>query len=112
MVILARESRGLSQKSLAQALGLSQGTISKMETGLIPVSDDMIEMLSHTLDYPPSFFRQEGNITGIGIAEVFHRKRQSVPQHILTKIYAQIEIRIRHISALHVSIELPQISLN
>src|SRR3989442_885745 len=100
MVILARESRGLGQKALAEALGVSQGTISKIETELIPLSDEMIEMLSEVLDYPSHFFRQEGSISGIGIAEVFHRKRQSVSQRVLSKIYAQIEIRIKHISAL------------
>lgn len=106
MVILARESRGLGQKALAEALDVSQGTISKIETGLIPLSNEMIELLSEVLDYPPHFFRQEGGITGIGIAEVFHRKRQNVPQRVLNKIYAQIEIRIKHISALLVSTEI------
>jgi Zn-dependent peptidase ImmA (M78 family)/DNA-binding XRE family transcriptional regulator len=106
MVILARESRGLGQKALAEALGVSQGSISKIETGLIPLSDEMIEMLSGVLDYPPHFFRQEGSIIGIGIAEVFHRKRQSVPLRVLNRIYAQIEIRIKHISSLLVSVEI------
>ncbi len=107
MVILARESRGLGQKALAEALAVSQGTISKIETGLIPLSDEIIELLSEILDYPPHFFRQEGGIVGIGIAEVFHRKRQNVPQRVLNKIYAHMEIRIKHISALLVSVEVP-----
>ncbi len=107
MVILARESRGLGQKALADALAVSQGTISKIETGLIPLSDEMIEMLSEVLNYPSHFFQQEGSITGIGIAEVFHRKRQSVSQRVLNRIYAQIEIRIKHISSLLVSVEIP-----
>jgi len=107
MIILARESRGLGQKALAEALDVSQGTISKIETGLIPLSDEMIELLSEVLNYPPHFFRQEGDITGIGIAEVFHRKRQNVPQRVLNKIYAQNEIRIKHIAALLVSTEVP-----
>lgn len=107
MVILGRESRGLSQKKLAQVLGITQGTISKIESGLIPVSDEMIEMLSQTLDYPTHFFRQEGSITSIGIAEVFHRKRQSVSQSVLNRIYAQIEIRIKHISLLLLAVDIP-----
>lgn len=107
MVILARESRGLGQQALAEALNVSQGTISKIETGLIPLSNEMMESLSEVLDYPPHFFQQEGDITGIAIAEVFHRKRQNVPQRVLNKIYAQIEIRIKHIAALLVSTEVP-----
>jgi Zn-dependent peptidase ImmA (M78 family)/DNA-binding XRE family transcriptional regulator len=106
MVVLAREARGLGQKALAEALSMSQGTISKIEMGLIPISDEMIEKLVTILDYPARFFRQEGNITGVGVAEVFHRKRQSVPQRALNKIYAQIEIRIKHISSLLLSTEV------
>src|SRR5689334_10579525 len=106
MVILARESRGLGQQALAEALHVSQGTISKIETDLIPLTDEMMESLSEVLDYPPHFFRQEGDITGIGIAEIFHRKRQNVPQRVLNKIYALIEIRIKHVSALLVSTEV------
>lgn len=106
MVIVAREARGLGQKALADTLGVSQSTISKIETGLLLLSDDMINMLSETLDYPPHFFRQDGSITGVGIAEIFHRKRQSVSQHLLSKIHAQIEIRIKTVAALLVSTEV------
>jgi Zn-dependent peptidase ImmA (M78 family) len=97
MIILGRESRGLPQKALAAQLNVTQGRISKMESGLLPVPDDLLERLARVLDYPKHFFYQEGGVTGIGIAEVFHRKRKSVPMHILEKVYAQIEIRIKNI---------------
>jgi Zn-dependent peptidase ImmA (M78 family) len=106
MIILARESRGLSQKVLAERLYVTQGRISKIESGLLIVQDDILERISCILMYPKHFFYQKGGIIGVGIAEVFHRKRQSVSKHVLDKIYAQIEIRIRHIQELLRSVEI------
>jgi Zn-dependent peptidase ImmA (M78 family)/transcriptional regulator with XRE-family HTH domain len=113
MITLARESRGLSQKSLADTLGIAHSRLSMIEMGLRPVSEDLLEQLASILHYPRHFFTQEGKISGVGITEVFHRKRQNVPKYVLTQIYAQIEIRIRHIAALLRSVEvtttLPQL---
>ncbi len=107
MVILGRESRGLSQTELANKLNVTQGRISKIEMGLLPVPDDLLTLLSEVLDYPKHFFLQEGSIKGVGIAEIFHRKRQDVPKGTLSKIYAQMEIRLRHISLLLRALEIP-----
>jgi len=106
MVILGRESRGLSQKMLADELHVTQGRVSKIEMGLLPVPDDLLEALSHVLDYPTHFFLQEGSILGVGIAEVFHRKRQDVPKKVLDKIYARMEIRFKHVYNLIQAIDL------
>lgn len=107
MVILGRESRGLSQKELADKLGITQGRISKIEMGLLPISDDLLTMLSHTLDYPTHFFFQDGSLVGVGIAEIFHRKRQDVPKGTLNKIYALMEIRLKHITRLLRAVDIP-----
>ncbi len=107
MVQVGRESRGLSQKELAEAVGVTQGRISKIEAGMLPVPGELLEMLSSTLDYPPHFFLQEGSIMGIGLAEVFHRKRADVPKRLLDKIHAQMEIRRRHVEQLLRATEFP-----
>ena len=107
MVILGRESRGLSQKQLADQLSVTQGRISKIEMGLLAVQDKLLEELSRVLNYPKQFFLQEGSLMGVGIAEIFHRKRQDVPKGVLTKIYAQMEIRLRHIAILLRATEIP-----
>src|SRR5437763_13814855 len=89
MVILAREARGLSQKELADSPSVTQGRISKIEMGLLPVPDDLLEALSRVLDYPTRFFFQQGSLVGVGMTEIFHRKRQDDPQNILSKAYTQ-----------------------
>lgn len=107
MVILARESRGLTQATLSQALGITQGRLSKIETGLLPVPDDLLHAMSAALQYPPEFFSQGGALYGVGIAEVFHRKRADTPKKLLTKIYAQIEVRIRQVAAMLRAVDVP-----
>lgn len=100
MVILGRESRGLSQKGLAEKLSVTQGRVSKLEQGQLAVPDELLADLSRVLNYPQHFFLQEGTRVGVGIAEIFHRKRQDVPKSVLAKIYAQMEICIKHVAIL------------
>jgi Zn-dependent peptidase ImmA (M78 family) len=115
MIILGRESRGLSQKALADAVGISHSGLSMIEMGLRPVSDDVLDRLTKKLNYPRHFFWQEGPITGVGVAEVFHRKRQNVSKLVLTQIYALMEIRLRHVSALLRAVDIdcavPQLNI-
>jgi transcriptional regulator with XRE-family HTH domain len=100
LVVLARESRGLSQAELADLLKVTQSRVSKIEAGLLNIPDDLLATLARILDYPPHFFFQEGRPLGMGIPELFHRKRQDVPKRILDKVYAQMDIRFRHVTAL------------
>ena len=107
MIILARESRGMQQKTLAEQLKVTQGRISKIEMGLLTIPEELLERLAAALHYPLHFFYQEGQIMGVGVAELFHRKRKDVPQKDLSRIYATIEIRARHIEALCKAAEVP-----
>jgi len=58
MVILARESRGLTQRELGERLGLHQGRISRIEGGLKELPPLLLSELSRALDYPEAFFYQ------------------------------------------------------
>lgn len=108
MVRLARESRGLTQSALSRLLGVDQAKISRVEDALRRVSSDELESLARALDYPPSFFFQRDVITGPGIGELFHRKRQSVPSRVLAMVHAQINIRRMHIARLLQAVETPE----
>ena len=93
MVILARESRGITQQELADKLSVSQGWLSRVEGGLRGIQDEELKKLSAVLSYPPDFFFQDEKIYGPSISEMFNRKRQNVPNKILNAIYAQINVR-------------------
>jgi len=93
MLILARESRNITQKELAQKLGVTQGWLSRVESGLREISDEVLPNLCTCLNYPSDFFFQKEKIYGFGPTELFNRKRQSVSSKTLQKIHAQINIR-------------------
>lgn len=111
MVVLARESRGMGQKDLASLSGISQGKLSKIENGLLAITEEDISNLSQALGYPISFFKRSDRIYGVGLSEYFHRKRQSVSQKVLNKIYARLELRRMEISILLKAIDIGKINI-
>ncbi len=92
MLILARESRGMSQADLARAVELTQGKISKYENGMFAVSDCDLKKIATVLDYTPEFFFQRDNVYGLGSSFLFHRQRKAVPISVQRKIQAEINI--------------------
>ena len=106
MVILARESRGFTQKELARRLGITQGALSRIESGSLGLDDSGLKRLTGVLNYPASFFRQKRLVYGLGLVEVFHRKRQSVGIKALDKVYSLIDIRTNEISKMLKGVEL------
>ncbi|HLH43207.1 MAG TPA: XRE family transcriptional regulator [Bryobacteraceae bacterium] len=100
MVTLARESRGMTQAALARAMNVQQGTISKIEAGLVNPSEEMIDRLGRALRYPKEFFYQVDRVHGFGSSVFYHRKRQSLPQSVLRKLHADMNIRRFHIMRL------------
>ncbi len=100
MVILARQSRGLTQVELAKQMKVGQATISKIEAGLTHPTKDELERLGDVLCYPSHFFFQDRRVIGAGISELYHRKRQSVSARTLNKVHACASIRIMNIEDL------------
>jgi Zn-dependent peptidase ImmA (M78 family)/DNA-binding XRE family transcriptional regulator len=109
MVILARESRGFTQKELAKRLNITQGALSRIESGLLGMEDSTLNKMSNVLNYPVSFFMQKRPIYGVGLVEVFHRKRQSVGIKTLDKVYSLIDIRTTEISRLLKGVDLGEV---
>jgi Zn-dependent peptidase ImmA (M78 family)/DNA-binding XRE family transcriptional regulator len=92
MLILARESRGMTQGELADEVSISQGTISKIESGVIEVSDHEWGKIAESLKYPRHFFSQTDRVFGYGSACIYHRKRQSLPASTLRRLMASINV--------------------
>lgn len=61
LIILARESQGVTQLELANRVGINQANISRIENGFIQPSEDIIEKISQSLSYPISFFYENGS---------------------------------------------------
>jgi Zn-dependent peptidase ImmA (M78 family)/transcriptional regulator with XRE-family HTH domain len=106
MITLAREARGRTQKDLAERLDISPGYLSKVEAGLMPVSDALLEKLCSVLDYPKAFFFQTSRIFGPSTSEFYHRKRAAASAREIARIHAEINIRMAQIARLLRSADL------
>jgi Zn-dependent peptidase ImmA (M78 family)/transcriptional regulator with XRE-family HTH domain len=106
MVILAREARGFTQSALAGSLGISQGHLSKIEAGMLPVPESLLPRLSEVLDYPMAFFSLPEPILGPGTSEFFHRMRKSISARLLARLHAQVNILRIQTSRLLRAVEL------
>lgn len=62
MVTLARESRGYSQKELADKIGIAQGTMSKIEMGILVPDEKLLDQISRFLKYRKTLFFEKGYI--------------------------------------------------
>lgn len=90
MIVLARESRGLSQRELADRLGISPALLCQMEQSNRTLSDDVIDKLEKELNYPSGFFGQEGE--AYLTSTINFRKRLKVPKQIIASIEANIQV--------------------
>jgi Zn-dependent peptidase ImmA (M78 family)/transcriptional regulator with XRE-family HTH domain len=102
LLILARESRGLTQTDLSKALGITQGKISKIEAGLLEVSEHDMREIAKVLGYPDEFFVQSDSGRAVGSCCMYHRKRQTMPIKELKRIHAKLNtVRIQMNRLMH-----------
>lgn len=107
---LVREARGLSQPQLSKMAGLSQGWVSKIESGIHIPDSAQINQLADALDVLPSIFGRTDYIAGAGPGEIFHRKR-SMGQKKLAIIHARMNLLTMMVRDLLESIEPPPVDI-
>jgi len=96
MLILARESRGLTQSALAREADVSQGNISKYESGVLKVSPEHLARIAAVLNYPAAFFSLAERRYGFGSSCTYHRKRQTLPAYEERRLLAEMnKLRIQ-----------------
>lgn len=109
MLILARESRGISQSELAGIIGVSQGKLSKAEKGEQSLPAEVLNNLYNSLNYPEKFFFQE--TPNAPVSHYYYRKKITIPQKTIVQMEASIKIFRKNIDSLLDAIELPQFNL-
>lgn len=77
MVSLVRESRGWSQAELARAAGVTQGYVSKVENGLVQLTDNRLDEFAHALGCPTKLLTNHDAQRGLEVSCMFHRRRHS-----------------------------------
>lgn len=116
MMMLARDSRGLTQAALAQLMDVAQGTISKAEAGANEPPVEFVDELARTLKYTPEFFYETGR--PYGMPPFHHRRRKKLGQKPLDRMVAEMNIRRIHLRILLRSYEarsngfIPEIDRN
>jgi len=103
MMILARDSRGMTQADLASKIGVMQGTLSKYETGFHPPPMDFVADLSEALNYPMAFFHEAGR--PYGLPPFHYRRRKKLSAKALARIVAEMNIRRMHLTKLLISFD-------
>jgi Zn-dependent peptidase ImmA (M78 family)/DNA-binding XRE family transcriptional regulator len=105
LIRAAREARALSQQRLAELAGLTQGTVSKLETGVVPASEETLARVADALGYPPPLFIDADHVYELDGA-VFHRRRASTPVTLLRQLRAQVNLIRIHITRILEMVEL------
>ncbi len=100
--IIARESRGMNQIELADKIGVQQGTISKIETGILKCDKDMLKKISKTLKYPESFFYADIDQYPVNL---FYRKKPTTTSMSISQIEARMNIYRDNIETLLRSVD-------
>jgi Zn-dependent peptidase ImmA (M78 family)/transcriptional regulator with XRE-family HTH domain len=112
MLILARESRGLTQSEFADELAkklamvITQATISKIENGLKEPTPEQISSFAQCLKYRKEFFYLAEQIRHFGSGCVYHRKKQRTPESKLRYLLAMINVRSIQVKTLLQSAEI------
>jgi len=93
VLIVARESRGRTQKEVAEAAGVTQGLISKAENGIVSIGGDELAAVASYLGYPVQLFFEPGRVREVGSPCLYHRKRKTLPAKILHQLDARMFMR-------------------
>ncbi|MFE4518364.1 XRE family transcriptional regulator [Kitasatospora sp. NPDC056783] len=115
MLVLARESRGLTQVDLADLMTkldqpnkISQGYVSRAEAGRLPVKGDRLDLFAAALRYTPETLCATTDIQGVGIGLVHHRKRASMGVAELRRVHATLAFTRYQTDALTSAVQDPR----
>jgi len=100
MLVLARESRGMTQAEVAEAItaqlgradSVTQGYVSKAEAGRIAVSGERLGLYAVALGYLPGLLAVDEEMLGAGVGLVHHRRRASLGATALRRIHAVLNL--------------------
>lgn len=109
MLVLARESRGMTQAQVATAMTkaspagettVSQGYVSRAEAGRLVVGEDRLELFATAFGYPPQLLCMDVRVGGMGVGLIHHRKRAALPATALRRLHAQLALARIQVSGL------------
>lgn len=106
LLTLARESRGLTQTAFARAIGTTQATLSKWETGTLGVALSQVSSIARVLEYPEEFFFETDQVRWTGSGCMYHRKRQALGANEYRALLARVNITRMNVWRLMQGVEI------
>ncbi|QRK06060.1 ImmA/IrrE family metallo-endopeptidase [Archangium violaceum] len=106
MLTLARAGAGLTQADLAKALGVSQGMVSKYESGQVQPPPGQLERAGEVLGCRASFFTRWPKHFHLPIT--FHRKKVRLGAGALARIHANVVLKRIQMEVLLRSADAPE----
>jgi Zn-dependent peptidase ImmA (M78 family) len=115
MLVLARESRAMTQGELAKAMQelegpggrVSQGYVSRAEAGRLTVDGERLGLWARALGYPARLLCLPESEVGAGPGLVHHRKKQAVSAADLHRIHAVLNLTRIQLRALLTGVARP-----
>jgi Zn-dependent peptidase ImmA (M78 family) len=107
ILAVARGAKGLSQAEFAKMVDWSQGKASKVEHGMLQLTDEEVALVANKLGYHADFFYLEDAIRGFGTCCLNHRTRTTTPVRALNQLHDIINVRRIQIARLLRGITLP-----
>lgn len=116
MLTLLRESRGMTQAEVSTAMTkasgpeptvVSQGYVSRAESGRLTVTDDRLEWYAAALGYPSGLLCLDPQVGGVGVGLVHHRKKAALAVSALRRVHAQLVLTRVQVQEIAVAAEKP-----
>lgn len=103
---LARTLRGLTQRELADKVGVSAATISQFESGSVAPSEQTLQQMAVTVGVSPDFFSHPWRETEAGAP--FFRSLRSTPQRELERARSYARLLLEIVEVFERAVELPE----
>lgn len=105
----ARLLRQKTQKEVVEAIGISQGSLSKAEHGLQELPMDIMSKLYDYYDLPETFFLRSEGVSPLG--HLYYRKKLTITNKVIDSFVAKVKIFKAIIDDLMSAVELPKYTL-
>lgn len=104
MITIAREAKNKTQLKLSGELNIKQARLSKIESGIAPIDEELLSKLAANLEFPIEFFYEP--YTPVDTEYKLHRKQCALKRDELSYISSNTNIIDMHIGKLLNSIEI------
>lgn len=106
----ARHLRQLTQKEVAEKVGVSQSWLSKAEHGVQELPEEIMTRLFELYELPKAFFLNHSAVTPIG--HLYFRRKLTISEKVIESFIAKVQIIKGIVDELMAAVDLPDFKIN